>query len=162
MRFYVVRLTLMLASGGKREFNRRTVSAHRTASKLKPTGPWWGFTAAWVGASYFAVAQLSLLLLKDGVAVFWPAAGIASGVLIVLGPPARAPMVLGVVIASVAAKPSGRSQHRQFGCFFDSECRRGSSRRGTRFQVLPCSISSRSAEPRYITIRCHLCRDDPV
>jgi len=41
-----------------------------------------------VGLAYFLAAQLSLgLLLKpDGVAVFWPAAGISSGVLIALDP----------------------------------------------------------------------------
>jgi signal transduction histidine kinase/CheY-like chemotaxis protein len=89
---------------------RSTVAQFRhigPLTKIKADWAWWGFTAAWVGASYFAVAQLSLLLLKDGVAVFWPAARIASGVLIVLGPRARAPMVLGVVIASVAANLLG-------------------------------------------------------
>jgi uncharacterized membrane protein YhhN len=39
-----------------------------------------------VGIAYFLSARLSLFLLTqpDGVAVFWPAAGVASGVLIVL------------------------------------------------------------------------------
>ena len=41
-----------------------------------------------VGIAYFLAARLSLALLTkpDGVAVFWPAAGVAAGVLIVLGP----------------------------------------------------------------------------
>ena len=42
-----------------------------------------------VGLGYFLAARLSvgLLLKPEGVAVFWPAAGISSGVLIALGPP---------------------------------------------------------------------------
>src|SRR3977135_3309322 len=42
--------------------------------------------AAAVGIVYFLAARLSLLLLTklDGVAVFWPASGVASGVLILL------------------------------------------------------------------------------
>ena len=50
-----------------------------------------------VGVTYFFAAQLSLILLTkpDGVAVFWPAAGIASGTLIALGSGARLPVTLG-------------------------------------------------------------------
>ena len=46
-----------------------------------------GLTAA-VGLAYFLAARLSvdLVLKPEGVAVFWPAAGISSGVLIALGP----------------------------------------------------------------------------
>ena len=41
-----------------------------------------------VGVAYFVAARLSvgLLLPPEGVAVFWPAAGVSSGVLIALGP----------------------------------------------------------------------------
>ena len=48
--------------------------------------------AAAVGIVYFLAARLSLLLLTkpDGVAVFWPASGVAAGVLIALGPRALA------------------------------------------------------------------------
>ena len=44
-----------------------------------------------VGFAYFLAARLSLALLMkpDGVAVFWPAAGVASGALIVAGAEAR-------------------------------------------------------------------------
>ena len=65
--------------------------------------------AAAVGAAYFLAAQLSLgLLMKpDGVAVFWPAAGISSGVLIALGPRARWPVVAGAFIATVPANLMG-------------------------------------------------------
>ncbi|HXX51563.1 MAG TPA: MASE1 domain-containing protein [Xanthobacteraceae bacterium] len=65
--------------------------------------------AAAVGAAYFLAAQLSLgLLMKpDGVAVFWPAAGISSGVLIALGPRARWPVAAGAMVATVAANLMG-------------------------------------------------------
>ncbi|MFY9837225.1 MAG: MASE1 domain-containing protein [Xanthobacteraceae bacterium] len=65
--------------------------------------------AAAVGAAYFLAAQLSLgLLMKpDGVAVFWPAAGISSGVLIALGPRARWPVAAGAFIATVSANLMG-------------------------------------------------------
>src|SRR5215472_2934028 len=65
--------------------------------------------AAAVGLAYFLAAQLSLgLLMKpDGVAVFWPAAGISSGVLVALGPSARWPVAAGAMAATVAANMIG-------------------------------------------------------
>jgi signal transduction histidine kinase len=65
--------------------------------------------AAAVGLAYFLAAKLSLgLLMKPGgVAVFWPAAGISSGVLIALGPRARWPVAAGVMVATVAANLMG-------------------------------------------------------
>src|ERR1019366_2709774 len=67
-----------------------------------------------VGAAYFLAAQLSLgLLIKpDGVAVFWPAAGISSGVLIALGPRARWPVAAGAMAATVAANLMGDRDFR--------------------------------------------------
>jgi PAS domain S-box-containing protein len=58
-----------------------------------------------VGAAYFLAARLSLDLLTkpDGVAAFWPAAGVASGTLIALGSGARAPTAIGVMAATVVA-----------------------------------------------------------
>src|SRR3954447_2696986 len=58
-----------------------------------------------VALAYFFAARLSLALLEpvDGVAVFWPAAGVASGILIALGPAARWTVVVGVVTATIAA-----------------------------------------------------------
>jgi len=58
-----------------------------------------------VGLAYFLAARLSLFLLTqpDGVAVFWPAAGVSSGVLIGLGRHARWPVAVGVVAATVTA-----------------------------------------------------------
>ena len=59
--------------------------------------------------AYFATARLSLALLEpiDGVAVFWPAAGVASGILIALGSAARWPVVLGVMVATIVANLLG-------------------------------------------------------
>jgi signal transduction histidine kinase len=57
-----------------------------------------------VGVAYFFAARLSVGLRgPDGVAVFWPAAGISSGVLIALGPHARWPVVAGVMAAIIPA-----------------------------------------------------------
>jgi signal transduction histidine kinase len=66
-------------------------------------------SAVGVALAYFFAARLSLALLAptDGVAVFWPAAGVASGILIVLGSPARWPVVVGVVAATFAANLLG-------------------------------------------------------
>jgi two-component sensor histidine kinase/integral membrane sensor domain MASE1 len=63
-----------------------------------------GLTLA-VGIAYFFAAQLSLQLLAkpDGVAAFWPAAGVSSGVLIALGAGARWPVAAGVMAATVIA-----------------------------------------------------------
>jgi signal transduction histidine kinase len=59
--------------------------------------------AAAVGLAYFLAARLSvgLVLKPEGVAVFWPAAGISSGVLIALGPRSRWPVAAGVTIATI-------------------------------------------------------------
>jgi len=65
--------------------------------------------AAAVGCGYFLGARLglSLLLKPDGVAVFWPAAGISSGILIVLGPRVRVPVSAAVIAATLAANLMG-------------------------------------------------------
>src|SRR6202035_5860302 len=59
--------------------------------------------AAAVGVAYFLAARLSvgLVMKPEGVAVFWPAAGISSGVLIALGPRARWPVAAGVIAATL-------------------------------------------------------------
>jgi signal transduction histidine kinase len=65
--------------------------------------------AAGVGVVYFVAARLGLALLTkpEGVAVFWPAAGISSGVLIALGPRALWPVVFGTMAATIAANLFG-------------------------------------------------------
>jgi PAS domain S-box-containing protein len=62
-----------------------------------------------VALAYFFAARLSLALLApvDGVAVFWPAAGVASGILIALGSAARWTVVVGVVASTIAANSLG-------------------------------------------------------
>jgi PAS domain S-box-containing protein len=62
-----------------------------------------------MAVGYFLAAKLSLALLEeaDGVAVFWPAAGIASGALIGFGSAARWPVVAGVMAATIAANLLG-------------------------------------------------------
>ena len=62
-----------------------------------------------VAIAFFLAARLSLALLDkaDGIAVFWPAAGVATGVLVAFGPAMRWPVVLGVVAATFAANLLG-------------------------------------------------------
>src|SRR5262245_24232697 len=68
--------------------------------------------AAAIGVAYFLAARLSLLLQTepDGVAVFWPAAGVSSGILIALGRDTRWPVAVtrwsvavGVIAATIIA-----------------------------------------------------------
>jgi PAS domain S-box-containing protein len=62
-----------------------------------------------IALTYFAAARLGLALLTkpDGVAVFWPAAGVSAGTLIALGPRARWPVVIGAMAATVVANLLG-------------------------------------------------------
>jgi PAS domain S-box-containing protein len=62
-----------------------------------------------VGIAYFLAARLSLLLLTkpEGVAVFWPAAGVSAGTLIALGRAARWPVAAGTMVATIVANLMG-------------------------------------------------------
>src|SRR6185312_15456331 len=62
-----------------------------------------------VAVAYFLAARLSLYLLTepDGVAVFWPAAGVSAGALICLGRAARLPVLAGTMAATIAANLMG-------------------------------------------------------
>src|SRR5215510_3246612 len=76
---------------------------------------WWLASiglAVGVGVAYFLAARLSLFLQTqpDGVAVFWPAAGVSSGILIALGRDVRWPVAVvrwsvavGVIAATIIA-----------------------------------------------------------
>ena len=80
--------------------------AMRRQEFITLTQPWVrsiGLAAA-VGLAYFLAATFSLRLILEpsGVAVFWPAAGISSGILIALGPRARWPVLAGVTVATIA------------------------------------------------------------
>src|SRR5262249_40950376 len=87
--------------------NGLLVHGHRHRFSIDDlTRQWFGRTAlaVVVGLGYFLAAAFSvrLILEPEGVAVFWPAAGISSGILIVLGPRARWPVLAGVIVATVA------------------------------------------------------------
>jgi PAS domain S-box-containing protein len=62
-----------------------------------------------VAIVFFLAARLSLALLDktDGIAVFWPAAGVATGFLVAFGSTVRWPVVIGVVAATFAANLLG-------------------------------------------------------
>jgi integral membrane sensor domain MASE1 len=64
--------------------------------------------AAAIAAAYFLAARLGLALLfaRSDVAVFWPA-GVAAGILIVLGHRAVPVLLIGVVVGTVAAGVRG-------------------------------------------------------
>src|SRR5712671_5780806 len=85
-----------------------TKEVHRTIADLVLS--WIGAIglAIAVGIAYVFAAQLSLSLLAkpDGGALFWPAAGVSSGVLIALGRDARLP-VAGVMVATIVANLMG-------------------------------------------------------
>jgi integral membrane sensor domain MASE1 len=87
----------------RKEIHRRT--------RADPTLPRTGAVgvAVAVGVAYFIAAQLSLAFLTkpDGVAVFWPAAGVSSGVLIALGRDTRLPIAGGVMVATLIANLMG-------------------------------------------------------
>jgi len=60
--------------------------------------------AVGLGITYFLAARLSLALLTpSGVAEFWPAAGVATGALLALGPRARLPVMAGTMAATIVA-----------------------------------------------------------
>src|SRR6266478_3769613 len=75
--------------------------------------PAWGWMSlSWlavvIGCLYMLSAKLSLALLTpDGVAVFWPAAGVAAGALIAFGPRARWAVVAGTMVATIVANLLG-------------------------------------------------------
>jgi two-component sensor histidine kinase/PAS domain-containing protein len=61
--------------------------------------------AVGIGCAYFVAARIGLTLLTktEGVADFWPASGLATGALLVLGLRARACVAAGILAATVAA-----------------------------------------------------------
>src|SRR3984957_1831147 len=83
----------------------------RERSTRIPLTQWVGSIglAVLVGIVYFAAARLSLALLTkpEGVAVFWPAAGVSAGVLIALGSRARWPVIVGTMVATIVANLFG-------------------------------------------------------
>jgi two-component sensor histidine kinase/integral membrane sensor domain MASE1 len=92
----------MLQSPSWKVRRRSPPSRHRSHGRAI------GLTVA-VGIACFFAAQLSLELLAeaDGVARFWPAAGVSSGVLIAFGRDARLPVASGVIVATIVANLMG-------------------------------------------------------
>src|SRR3974390_1067398 len=84
---------------------------YRPAVSLRVSRGWVNSAALTIGVAfaYFLAARLSLFLLTepDGVAVFWPAAGVSAGVFICLGPRARLPVIAGTMAATIAANLLG-------------------------------------------------------
>lgn len=89
----------------REQVHRRPSKTLGSTQPLIPSGT----LAAIVAIAYFLSARLSLSLLTDpdGVAVFWPAAGVASGILIALGPRARWPVAVGTIVATICANLLG-------------------------------------------------------
>jgi PAS domain S-box-containing protein len=91
--------------------NLRAQAGRQLPAAADPTPRWVGSIglAVAVGIAYFLAARLSLVLLTkpDGVAVFWPASGVAAGVLIALGPRARLPVAVGAMVATIVANMLG-------------------------------------------------------
>src|SRR5436190_2874370 len=57
-----------------------------------------------VGVAYFLTARVGVVLgVSQGVPIFWPAAGIAVGAFITLGPNGRLPVAIAVVAANMAS-----------------------------------------------------------
>jgi integral membrane sensor domain MASE1 len=83
-----------------------TTDVSRSQS-LRAWQPW--IVSGAVAIAFFLAARLSLALLdkSDGVAVFWPAAGVASGISVAFGPAVRWPVVVGVIAATFAANLLG-------------------------------------------------------
>src|SRR6266540_3836770 len=91
--------------------NLRNQPRRRLLAVADPTRRWVraiGLALA-VGIAYFLAARLSLSLLTkpDGVAVFWPASGVAAGALIALGPHMKWPVAIGAAAATVVANLLG-------------------------------------------------------
>src|SRR6476619_1859415 len=89
---------------------QQNLRMHAGTAAADRAGTWMklGWLAIAVGGIYILSAKLSLsLLTPDGVAVFWPAAGVAAGALIASGPWARWAVVAGTMVATIVANLMG-------------------------------------------------------
>ena len=87
----------------------RLSESNRPLAYLRPVNGWMlglGCTVG-VATAYFLAARFGLALLTEEVAVFWPASGVAVGVLVVLGRRVRAAVVVGVIAATIIANLMG-------------------------------------------------------
>src|SRR3982074_101322 len=87
--------------------NLRIPAQRRLLAVADPRRRWVGAIglAVAVGIAHFLAAprSLSQLTKPDGVAVFWPASGVAAGVLIAVGRGARWPVAIGTMAATIGA-----------------------------------------------------------
>src|SRR5271155_2500902 len=83
----------------------RKQGEHQSSLSREPTRHWARSVvlALAVAITYFLASQLSFFLRTkpDDVTWFWPAAGVASGVLIAIGSGAKLPVAIGTMVASI-------------------------------------------------------------
>ena len=127
------------------DYGRRYTDAGSTQQWARSIG-----LAAAVGIVYFLAARLSLLLLTkpDGVAVFWPASGVAAGVLIALGPRARLPVAAGAMVATIVANLMGDRNLFELRGLRPVQCRRSVADGVADRAFLRIGFQSRQAKPR--------------
>src|SRR6186713_3218704 len=91
-------------TGSHHVYSRGRAGVQRSTSVVSQS--WLGVVklAVAIGIAYFLAAWLGLALRTNpaGVAFFWPAAGVAVGALVVLGPSAWLPGAIAVASASIA------------------------------------------------------------
>jgi integral membrane sensor domain MASE1 len=98
--------------------------------KQRSTGDWLTGTlvrsiglAGAFGAAYFLLGYFVILGMRAaGLAIFWPSSGLATGVLIVLGPRARWPVSAGIVVAVVILECFVRDDRTVWIALADSLC----------------------------------------
>src|SRR5262245_51856284 len=98
----------ILGGGPLRAFSR---AGRQFALPVNATGTVVGIlgAASAIAVAYFLTARLGLALLStpSDVAVFWPASGVAAGILIIAGRRARPALVIGVFAATIVANILG-------------------------------------------------------
>src|SRR5262249_12911391 len=67
------------------------------------------FCVAALSTAYFSAGRLSLAWIRpsNGVPVFWPAAAVATGLVIALGSASRLPVAIGVMLATIVSNLLG-------------------------------------------------------
>jgi hypothetical protein len=109
---------------------QQNLRMHAGTTAADPAETWMklGWLAIAVGGIYILSAKLSLsLLTPDGVAVFWPAAGVAAGALIAAGPWARWAVVAGTMVATIVANLMGDRNSRELHDLCRVQCGRGAA-----------------------------------
>jgi hypothetical protein len=110
-----------------------------------------------VAILFFLAARLSLSLVDkvDGVAVFWLAAGVASGFLVAFGPTMRWPVVIGVASATFAANLLGDRNLASSSFFCRGQCGWTAHRRRAHPADLCQAIRAQRTASRLWIVRRH-------